>query len=191
MMNTKRISCQGDRSHFPYMQVWEAIARVNDLFASDEFYDRIAEQPDFDQSDVSPVTIAALLKKARLDMSVDLYYARNPLKNIDGYDDVVDPSIIHMNVWKIDRPIASISNSIVHACVHAVNSFYDRFYFGHDVITVASNGNTAPYAIGAIAECMISGEEKPSIVMEHDILEDAAITAKKPFIHTYASALIA
>src|SRR4051812_21998487 len=132
MTNTKRISCQGDRSHFPYLQVWEAIAKVNELFASDEFYERIAEHPDFDQADVSPVTIATLIRKARLDLSIDLYYARNPQKNIDGYDDLADPSIIHLNIWKIARPFASFFKSIVHAVVHAVNAFYDRCYFGHD-----------------------------------------------------------
>ena len=180
MTNTKRISCQGDRSHFPYLQVWEAITKVNELFASDEFYERIAEHPDFDQADVSPVTIATLIRKARLDLSIDLYYARNPLKNIDGYDDLADPSIIHLNIWKIDRPVASICNSIIHAAVHAVNAFYDRCYFGHDAVPGISNENTAPYKIGAIAESMISGEEKPFLIMEHDIIETAQNAAKEP-----------
>src|SRR4051812_35363462 len=120
MTKMKRIACDGDRSYFPYLQVYEAASKVNELLESDEFYERIAEHPDFDLADVSPATIAVLIRKAHLDMTVDLYYALNPLKNIDGYDDTRNPSVIHLNIWKIDRPVASICNSMIHACVHAV-----------------------------------------------------------------------
>jgi hypothetical protein len=171
MRNVKHISCDGDRSYFPYLQVCDAAAKVNSLLANEEFYERIAEHPDFDMADISPSTIAVLMRKARLDMTIDLYYAVNPLKNIDGYDDLHNASVIHMNIWKIDRPVASLCNSIVHACVHAVNAFYDRCYFGHDLIPGMPIENTAPYAIGAIAECMISNEEKPFIIMEHDFFD--------------------
>jgi len=187
MINAKRIACEGVRSYFPYAQVYEAITKVNELFADEAFYDRIAEQPDFDLADISPVTIAALIKKARLNMSVDLYYASNPLKNIDGYDDIRNPSLIHLNLWKIDRPIASICNSLVHATVHAVNAFYDRCYFGHGNIPGMPKENTAPYAIGAIAECMISKQDKPFLIMEHDFLDTPKKGAKEPPMFSFGA----
>jgi hypothetical protein len=171
MINTKHIACDGIRSYFPYMQVYEAITKVNELFGTEAFYQQLAELPDFDMADVSPVTIAALIKKARLDMSLDLYYALNPLKNIDGYDDIRTPSVIHMNLWRIDRPVPSLCNTLVHATVHAVNAFYDRFYFGHGDLPGVAKHNTAPYRIGALAEYMISGEEQPYNLMEHDSFE--------------------
>ena len=191
MINTKRIAYEEIRSSVPCAQVYEAIKHVNALFANEEFYERIADHADFEQADISPESIAALMRKARLDMSIDLYYALNPLRNIDGYDDVRNPSVIHMNLWKIDRPVASLCNSMVHATVHAVNAFYDRCYFGHGNIPELSKQLTAPYAIGAIAERMISNSESPILLMEHDFFEAPKKGAKDAAIATFGIGAIA
>jgi len=187
MINKKSINCDNIRTNFPYIQVAEAMQKVNELFASEAFYERIAAHEDFDLADVSPETIASLMRKARLDMSIDLYYAHNPLDNIDGYDDVKTPSVIHMNIWTISRPVASLCNSMVHATVHAVNAFYDRCYFGHDDIPGYNKENTAPYAIGAIAERMIAGDDKPCLMLEHDAFDTLIKATREPAILSFGT----
>ena len=165
MTNSIRINYQGMR---PFLQ--EAVIKVNELLRTEEFYDRICSQDSFHMADISPLSIAHLMHKANIDMELDLYYAMSPLKNIDGYDDMDTPSLIHINIWKLDRPVASICNTLVHSCVHAVNAYHNQYYFGHGNEPVAGKENTAPYRIGAIAQHMIAKEEIP-FTLEHDVLK--------------------
>ena len=165
MTNSIRIDYHGMR---PYLQ--EAVIKVNELFRTEQFYDNIASHHAFDMADTPPQTIAVLMRKASLDMYVDLYYSMSPIKNIDGYDDMDTPSLIHINIWKLDRPVASICNTLVHSCVHAVNAYHNQYYFGHGNEPVAGKENTAPYRIGAIAQHMIAKEEIP-FTLEHDVLK--------------------
>ena len=165
MNNAIRIDYQGMR---PYLQ--EAVVIVNSLLRSEEFYDNIAAWHGFDLADTDPKHIAKLIRDANIDMCVDLYYAMSPFKNIDGYDDLENPSTIHVNIWKLDRPIASLCNTLVHGCVHAVNAHNDNYYFGHGNMYSKGKENTAPYWIGAMAQRMISNDESTFVPLEHDIL---------------------
>ncbi len=151
----------------PFME--EAVAMTNRLLRNETFYRNIARHPGFDLADISPEDIAELMRSAALKMEVELYYAISPVKNIDGYDDPDHPNIIHLNVWQLDRPITSICNSLVHGCVHAVNHLYPHFYFGHGDYGATGKRNTAPYAIGAIAEDLLTEGQKTSFRnLEHD-----------------------
>jgi len=148
----------------------KAADNVNELLATEEFYNNIACLNNFDLADASPQLIADLMRKASIDMTIDLYYAFNPIKNIDSYDDLADPSVIHMNIWKIDRPVASICNALIHSCVHAVNAYHNKYYFGHGDMSLKGKENTAPCKIGVLAEQMISKGMAAYIPFEHDIL---------------------
>jgi hypothetical protein len=161
-MNPISIHYDGMR---PYLQ--EATERVNLLFREELFYSMIAAHPWYAMADVSPDEIAAFIRQAGLNMSIDLYYAMSPLKEIDGYDDVRDPNVIHMNIWKIERPVASICNTLVHACVHAVNALHDRHYFGHGEGHEGME-QTAPYKIVELAQMYIASDTQV-LPMEHDI----------------------
>lgn len=156
-----------------YRRVQEAVERTNELFQEDLFYDNIARQRRFDLATIPSQAIAELMRSTCLNMKVELYYSLSPLHNIDGYDDMNNPSIIHLNLWRIDRSPASLCNTIVHACVHAVNAqinsyYFNQFYFGHGDQFRANKDNTAPYAIGAIAQKMVSDNEAVIIPLEHD-----------------------
>lgn len=169
-MNGITIDYDGVRS---YRGVQQAVARTNDLLRDPAFYEEIATQPRFALSSSPSDTIADLMRKARIIMRVNLYYAISPLYNIDGYDDTENPFIAHMNIWRIDRSVASLCNSLVHACVHAVNAqanrfYFNQYYFGHGPATGTVREKTAPYAIGAIAQRLVSGEETIILPLDHD-----------------------
>jgi hypothetical protein len=156
-----------------YRRVREAVDVANDLFRTDGFYDRIAHQRRFDLATVSSETIAELMRGSNINVNLDLYYSLSPLHNIDGYDDTSDPFVIHLNLWRIDRSVSSLCNSIIHGCVHAVNArinFYylNQYYFGHGDQFLDGKEQTAPYAIGAIGQGMICNDEPIIIPLEHD-----------------------
>ena len=151
-----------------FYQVTEAILLANELLQNPEFYYRIAAHPGFEMADVAPEIIAGLLCETQLKMTVDLYYALDAQKNIDGYDDLNNPSSIHLNIWKINRSAASICNSIIHGCVHAVNAYNPFYSFGHGAYPAMINEHTAPYWIGALAQRMVSTEEPIILPLEHD-----------------------
>jgi hypothetical protein len=182
MRNRIQIDCTGIGN---FNNVKEAVMMANAILAIDPFYDRIAAHSSFDMADISPTTIARLMKDSSFTMTLHLYYSLSPVKNIDGYDDQDDPFAIHMNIWKIDRSPESMCNTIIHACVHAVNACNDDFYFGHGDEALYGKENTAPYWIGALAQSMMSDEEAIIIPLEHDIFQPRIINQiKKQFTNT-------
>ena len=150
--------------------VQEAVIRTNELLQTESFYQEIALHRGFDLADIPASEIAALMRNAGLIMEVDLYYAVNPLKNIDGYDDKENPNMIHLNLWRLERPVPSLCNSMIHSCVHALNARFNGCYFGHGDNSLWGKEHTAPYRIGAIAQQLLSGNKIPVIPMEHDII---------------------
>ena len=178
MTNSIRIDHTGLRH---YLQLSEAVIMTNDLLQHDAFYEQIAQHPGFDMANVSPETIAMLMHETLIKMHVDLYYALNSVLNIDGYDDPVNPSAIHLNIWKINRDPASICNSMINACVHAVNAYNWQYSFGHGDISPVGKENTAPYWIGALAQRMVSGEDARLLKFQHDPCKASAQTIKPDF----------
>jgi hypothetical protein len=154
-------------------KVKDAVEEANQLLRSLELYDAIAAQPGFMLASHSPSVIAELMRAARFSMRLGLYHSENPLDAIDGYDDLEDPLLIHLNIWRLDRSPASICNSLLHACVHAVNanvnhSFLSQYYFGHGPACTPGKERSAPYAIGAVAQRLLSGDDAVLLPLEHD-----------------------
>jgi len=164
-----------------FIQVQQATQMANKILRNDEFYLRIALQDSFDLADAAPETIAVLMRHASIRMYISLYHALSQEKNFDGYDDEEHPSIIHLNIWKMDRSPASICNTIIHSCVHAVNAQNNQYYFGHGDNSLQGKENTAPYWIGALAQKIASSEDTVIIPMEHDHYEPRLREVKKKY----------
>ena len=150
-------------------KVEKAVLAANELLRNEHFYERIAKQYKFDGADIAPAKIAELMQHAGIQMKVELYYALSPVKNIDGFDDPGQPNTIHLNIWRIDRPIESLCNTLIHACVHAVNAMYSQYSFGHGDRTLAGKEETAPYKIGWLAQIMLSDGNTSFLHLEHDV----------------------
>lgn len=149
--------------------VYAAVDKVNNLLSESSFYQRISMHPYFDRADILPSHIADLMQLSDINMNIDFYYSISPTSKAYGYDNTLDPTLICLNAWQIDRSIAGISNTIVHACVHAVNSLFPQYSFGHG--TAGNNENTAPYWIGCLSQQLISKNEECEY-MVHELPEN-------------------
>ncbi len=147
--------------------VQQAVCMTNQLLRDIRFYERIATLPQFDMADVPPAELARLMYKTDIKVEVELYYAISPVQNIDLYADDAHPNILQLNIWTLNRPVASICNTLLHGCVHAVNAVHNQYYFGHGDNDPAGKERTAPYLIGALGEELIAGATY-DLHLEHD-----------------------
>jgi len=148
--------------------VCDAVGMVNELLRSEMFYENISNVTEFEMADTTPTCVAEIMQSAGLKLQVDLYYAMNPFKNIDGFDNVSRPDLMYLNIWKLERPVASICNTLLHGCVHAANALHPRYSFGHGDHKLQGKEHTAPYQIGRIGERMLSNTKTPYMMLEHD-----------------------
>jgi len=162
------IICGETLSAGNFINVKVAVILANKILKQDDLYRQIAAHPSFDHSDTTPPTIAGFMRNADLTMTLNLYHAINEEKNIDGYDDTEHPENIHLNIWRTNRSPESMCNTIVHACVHAVNALHDHNYFGHGDNSLPGKDNTAPYRIGEMAQRMASKDAAIIIPLAHD-----------------------
>lgn len=145
----------------------QAVRLSNQLLKDPRFYERISEQPFFEMADVTPGFIATLIKKTNIKMNIKFYFSHNQSHSY-GYDDVINPNSIPMNIWTIDRPAPSLCNTMLHACVHAVNAKHPQYNFGHNEPQNHTLENAAPNWIGNLAQKMVSGDENVTEIMLHD-----------------------
>ncbi len=150
----------------PYAEC--AVQKANQLLRQEHFYAQIAQLPDFYLANISPAEISSLMRKAGLKMEVELYYALSPLSNVGGYDDEEHPNIIHLNIWQLSRPTANICNSLIHSCVHAVNSRFPQWSFGHTNCEAELMEYTAPYKIGGLAQHLVLSRQSWSPGLKQD-----------------------
>lgn len=148
--------------------VRQAVARVNALFLDVHFYEAICRQEQFDMCDISPARLAGLIRSTRMDMKVDFYYSVFPFSKAVTYDDPENPQTIWLNKWNLDRSAASIANTLMHQCIHAVNTRYPELYFGHGDNNSYQKEDTAPYWIASLAQRMIQNDNSETELMQHE-----------------------
>ena len=107
--------------------VQQAVCMTNQLLRDIRFYERIATLPQFDMADVPPAELARLMYKTDIKIKVELYNAISPVENIDLYADDAHPNILQLNIWTLNRPVASVCNILLHGCVHAVNAVHNQY----------------------------------------------------------------
>jgi hypothetical protein len=133
-----------------------AVACANSLLKDPKFYQNIREHNAFDMADVSPLRVAELIREAEIPMRIVMYIAS---PRVHGYDDIFNPDLIHINVFRSDWTISGIVNTIIHQVVHAVNDAFPQYSFGHGDRNSPGKENTAPYWIASCAEGMLT--ERP------------------------------
>ena len=140
-----------------YSQITTAVEDANDVLNSEEFYTLITQHGDFNCSDFSSEKIANIIKNSKLEVEVKIYKPRLRYRKVLGYFVKNRPNNIFLNSRKIYRDTNSITNTIVHEYIHAVdNSNKSEIQFGHNC---GSFDNTAPYIIGSYAELLIEGND--------------------------------
>lgn|SRR6185312_6689427 len=139
----------------------DALFRTNLLLEEDFFYQAISEHGNFDMANIDASTIAKLLKKSTLRMTVDTYL--RPWSKADTIDDLDEPTMIYLNQWRLNRSIPNFCNIFIHQVIHAVNAENPQYEFGHGDNSSIGKENTAPYWIGSLAERTIIGAKKLAV----------------------------
>jgi hypothetical protein len=139
-----------------YEQVKIAVEDANEILYSKEFYELINKREDFNCTEKKPKEISKILQETDLEIEVKTYKPKWKHSKVLGYFVKSKPRNVFLNVRKLNRQTSSITNTIIHEYVHAVDNHFDNsvINFGHSCGTFK---NTAPYIIGNIAEIMIEG----------------------------------
>lgn len=144
-----------------YNQIITAVEDANDVLNSEDFYTLILQHGDFNCSNFSSEKISNIIKNSTLEVEVKIYKPRWRFSKVLGYFVKSRPNNIFLNSRKIYRDTNSITNTIVHEYIHAVdNSNNSEIQFGHNC---GSFDNTAPYIIGSYAELLIEGNDVKEI----------------------------
>jgi len=155
--------------HGDYTQIQLAIEDCNELLNSEAFFQQIKEHPGFNCSKKTPIEIAGLLLNSKLSIEVKLYKPQWLWSSVLGYFVESHPNTIFLNARKIYRESNSISNTIIHECIHALD--YDT---NNDIIEFGHNcgyfDKTAPYEIGMIAESIINGNQSKSNTILNELM---------------------
>ena len=141
-----------------YEQVRLAVEDANEVLYSNEFYELIEQYKNFKCTEKTSKEIASILKLTTLEVEVKIYKPRWRYSKVLGYFVKSRPKNIFLNSRKLYRNTSSITNTIIHEYVHAVDNHFDNsgIDFGHNCDTFK---NTAPYTIGNIAEIMVDGND--------------------------------
>lgn len=146
----------------------QAVTGVNALFLDTKFYNAISRHRFFDQSNISPLNLSLLIRNTRMDMKIDFYYALYPFSKALTFDDPERPQTIWLNKWNLRRKAGSLANTLMHQCIHAVNSRHREFSFGHGDNNGSGKENTAPFWIAALAQQMLEDGSPACEPMYHD-----------------------
>lgn len=155
-----------------------AVSRVNALFLDHHFYTAIDNHEDFDMCTLKPRILSGIIRNVQLNLNIEFYYALNPFSKAVSYDDDENPQTIWLNKWNLNRSVASLANTLVHQCIHAVNAEYPEHCFGHGSEQDAKD-NTAPFWIANLAQRMIQQDDSVCEYMLHEEEQNIPDIARK------------
>lgn len=155
-----------------------AVVYVNNLFNYIPFLDAIYNTKQFDMATVSPREITDMFCNTDLRLSIDLYWPLKFCSEAYTYDDRLNPTVIHLNKLKLNRPVHSVCNTLLHQCVHALNAQYPAQYFGHGNNEPKGKERTAPYCIAGIGQKIVAEDDRRYDYMPHE--DVANIPSKQP-----------
>ncbi len=162
--------------HINYKGKWNdlylATAKANELLNDKAFLNIIRARTNFDSTEITGSKIVELIQKSNLEMYVLTY--RSLLRTVYGYEDPNNPDLIHINLWRNEWNVPSLVNTIIHECMHGLDSLYLEYEFGHGNNSSTGKENTVPYWIGNRAEQFINGNDKPVAILEFEVSPEEA-----------------
>ena len=126
-----------------------AVKEANIILNSPDFYSKISAIQRFDNTTQSGLQIADDIKNLRRTVEVEEYW--NPFGA-----NAKTVFVIKLNSAKLRRSHASITNTVIHETVHAVDWWTNnKWDYTHDSNNPEGQENTAPWVIGSIAETLV------------------------------------
>lgn len=149
-------------------QVKLAVQDANEVLFTDTFYSQIRILSKFNCTQHTPSEIADIIKTSSLKVEVKTYRPKWAYSKVAGFFIRKFPNTLFLNNRKLYRDTTSITNTIIHEYVHAVDfNQHGEFRFTHD----CTLNNTAPYVLGQIAELIVNGSELSYIGNDLNALE--------------------
>tara|TARA_R110000744_G_C19261841_1_gene551456 strand:+ start:159 stop:593 length:435 start_codon:yes stop_codon:yes gene_type:complete len=131
----------------------DAVNTANQILENPEFYSRIREKVDFDNTILSAIEVAKRIENFNTSVEIKTWW--NPFGSANAKTG--NSNAISINTAKLKRTKKSIVNTLIHEYIHAVDYGNDgKLEFTH--VDNENNGeedNTAPWAIGEIAKNMV------------------------------------
>lgn len=148
-----------------WIDLQTATAKANELLHNKNFLALIEEKESFDNTSISGRKIVELIQSTNTEMYVLTY--KSIKRWVYGYEDSRYPDLIHINLWRNEWNIPSLVNTIIHECIHCIDSLNNQYSFTHIGNSSVGQENTAPYWIGNLAEEFLAGN-KPLAIIEFD-----------------------
>ena len=128
----------------------QAVDNANKIFNNPLFYSKLDTIKHFDNSTYSGLQISSEIRKLNRVVEVTTYW--NPL----GWANAKTVTTVRLNTAKLNRNLASVTNTVVHESTHAVDWWTNqRWDYTHDGNSPDGQDKTAPWVIGAIAESLL------------------------------------
>jgi len=137
----------------------KALFWVNSGDFIDELKDLIKATKPFDMCTADNEYIAQTIKSFVIQTTITIseYKPRWRWSKAIGYYSYKNPTTINLNIYKQDRSISSITNTLIHEAIHMADYFDRHHSFGHGDNSPKGKQNTAPYAIGSLAASIVDG----------------------------------
>lgn len=137
-----------------------AVAKANEILANPAFYEAIAQLPQFDNTSLTSVEIADIFRNSTQEIVITTYWHKNIFRpRICVNATTGSATSIKINRRCFSKDLTRGVNTLIHESVHAADFAYknarglSKLSFTHvDNRNDGEEDNTAPWAIGALAE---------------------------------------
>ena len=126
----------------------QAVQLANTILRDPSFYDQIAAVPNFEYSTYTGQQVADEIRNLQQNPEVDTYW--RPWSGATAQTQTK----ININTAKLNRPLPSIVNTLLHENTHFVDWAVNQNWDYTDRNVWEDPPLSAPYKIGAIAEAM-------------------------------------
>ena len=138
------------------LKIKEAVKIANDPSLATDLIREICKVEQFDMTMASSTYISVSMREFLLenDVFINVYYPKWRWSKAIGYFSINNPTTINVNGYKLNRSIASFVGNFYHELTHMVSANDNKYSYDHGNNDPTGKENTAPYAIGEIAESL-------------------------------------
>lgn len=131
-----------------------AVNKANDILRNPLFYEEIEKLHRFDNTKLTPKQIAEIMEDSNQQILIKTYWYMNPFKPRTCVNaTTVNANLIKLNTRCFSSDLKTAVNTLIHECTHAADILDNHWDFTHvDNDNSGEENNTAPWAIGALAE---------------------------------------
>jgi hypothetical protein len=134
--------------------ILRAMDRANLVMRHPLFYKLLQAHTDtFDHSNVNGEMLAGYFQKEQAVAEVLTYKSLTRFSRSTAYTSF--DGRIFVNIKRLDRPIDDVAITLIHECVHVLDSRTRGVWMGHGSNNPKGKSQTAPYAIELIADSVL------------------------------------